>query len=110
MLFQEPFGWLVDLINRFVQKGGLECIIKIIESTDKLSPSILASLLKPFGACSMYLNVEVVSYQLGAMADKVVHFVHDMNGDDMKEKVGIVMFLYWKFSLVICCLLIEKSV
>lgn len=75
------------MINRFVQKGGLDCIVNIIEATDKLSSSTLAGLLKPFSSCSVFLNPEVIGYRLGGMADKVVHFISDMEADDMKEKV-----------------------
>uniref|UniRef100_A0A7M5XH66 ubiquitinyl hydrolase 1 n=1 Tax=Clytia hemisphaerica TaxID=252671 RepID=A0A7M5XH66_9CNID len=84
--YKAPFGWLVDLINRFVQKGGLDSIIDIVETMDKMSPNVLASLLKPFGACAVYLNAEVTGYKLGGMADKVVQFVSQMEADDMKDK------------------------
>ena len=84
---QAPYGWLVDLINRFVEKGGLDCIIDIVDTMDKMSSNVLASLLKPFGVCAPYLNPEVIGFKLGSMADKVVQFISKMEADDMKDKV-----------------------
>ena len=87
---QAPYGWLVDLINRFVEKGGLDCIIDIVETMDKMSSNVLASLLKPFGVCAPYLNPEVIGFKLGSMADKVVQFISKMEADDMKDKVFLI--------------------
>ena len=86
---QEPFGWLVDLINRFAFKGGFDSVVQIIEQTDKLSPTLLAALLKPFGLCAAYLNADVIGCKLGPTADKVVHYIKDLQPNDMKEKVSI---------------------
>ena len=67
---------------------------------EKMSSSLLASLLKPFGVCASYLNPEVIGFKLGAMADKVVQFISQMEADDMKDKVFMVFsnFLFFLFS------------
>ncbi|XP_057299797.1 ubiquitin carboxyl-terminal hydrolase 24-like isoform X2 [Hydractinia symbiolongicarpus] len=84
--YKEPFGWLVDLVNRFAYKGGFDGIINHIDSEQKVTASVLASLLKPFGLCAAYLNQDVVGYKLGGAADKVVHYIKDLKPDDMREK------------------------
>ena len=87
---QDPFGWLVNLVNRFAYKGGIDAIIWQISQADKPTPSLLASLLRPFGLCSAYLNQEVVGHLLGGAADNVVQFIQALKADDMKEKVFLL--------------------
>ena len=88
LLLQDSFGWLVDLINRFAFKGGFDSVVTIIDQTDKLSPTLLAALLKPFGLCAAYLNADVIGCKLGPTADKIVHYIKDLQPNDMKEKVN----------------------
>ena len=80
---------LVDLINRFAFKGGFDAVVERIETLDRLTPTVLSSLMLPFGSCASYLNAEIVGYKLGGIADKIVHFIKDMKPEDMKEKVII---------------------
>ena len=72
----------------------------IIDTMEKMSSNVLASLLKPFGVCSAYLNPEVIGYKLGGIADKVVMFISEMEANDMKDKVNILyVHQYCKFNV-----------
>eukprot|EP00795_Rhopilema_esculentum_P004483 gene4483-20726_t len=97
----DPFGWLVNLINRFGLKNGLDAICDRIEKSECLTAPILASLLQPLGVCAAYLNPEVAGYKLGSAADKAVMYVKDLKDSDIKEKeIGKVFDLLRTLKLL----------
>eukprot|EP00794_Sanderia_malayensis_P007934 gene7934-8789_t len=83
---REPYGWLINLINRFAHKNGFDAVCDRIEKAENLNAPMLAALLQPFGVCAMYLNAEVTGYKLGSVADKAVQYIKELKQTDIKEK------------------------
>ncbi|XP_077980970.1 ubiquitin carboxyl-terminal hydrolase 24-like [Glandiceps talaboti] len=85
--YREPYGWLVNLINRFAEKEGFEsCSTRMLESTDELDAPLMAALLYPFGLCAEYLNAQKVSTILQPMMEKAIKYVQELEENDLKHK------------------------
>ncbi|XP_065657355.1 ubiquitin carboxyl-terminal hydrolase 24 isoform X3 [Hydra vulgaris] len=100
--YKDPFGWLVDLFNRFSLKGGLDALISQINNVDTLTSSILSCLWKPLGLCAPYLNKDVLSIKLSDCASNVVKFVTELKESDMKEKEVDKVFDLLRTLSVVC--------
>ncbi|XP_050400806.1 ubiquitin carboxyl-terminal hydrolase 24 isoform X1 [Patella vulgata] len=97
---QNPYGWLTHLVNRFASKGGLELVIKILEN-DELDAPVMASLLKPFGICSDFLNSQLLKNLLGPGMDRANKYVKGLEEKDLKEKkIGSVSNLLASMKLL----------
>ncbi|XP_070563005.1 ubiquitin carboxyl-terminal hydrolase 24-like isoform X2 [Ptychodera flava] len=85
--YREPHGWLVNLINRFAEKGGFEsCRARMLESTMELDAPLMASLLYPFGVCAEYLNAQKVSPILQAMMENAITYIQGLDENDLRHK------------------------
>ena len=63
---KDSFGWLVDLINAFGDKEGLDMIREKFEKSEKLTAKEMSALLQPLGNCANLLVPETVKTQLSS--------------------------------------------
>ncbi|XP_071800380.1 ubiquitin carboxyl-terminal hydrolase 24-like isoform X2 [Asterias amurensis] len=85
--YKDPCGWLVNLVNRFAEKGGMEELkTKALEPFEELDPAIMAALLQPVGVCSEYLNPLRVATFLGPVSKRTLTYVRELADSDLKQK------------------------
>ncbi|XP_038074652.1 ubiquitin carboxyl-terminal hydrolase 24-like isoform X2 [Patiria miniata] len=85
--YKDPCGWLVNLINRFGEKGGLEELkTRALEPCEELDPTIMAALLQPLGVTSEYLNTLRVASFLGPVSKRTLKYVRELADSDLKQK------------------------
>ncbi|KAM9762188.1 ubiquitin carboxyl-terminal hydrolase 24 isoform 4-T4 [Menidia menidia] len=95
---KEPHGWLVDLINRFGELGGLTAIqtklhteeIEIALQGHECPPTPLhlcvSALVQPLGVCAEYLNSSLVQPMLDPVIHKMITYVQNLEEKDLKDK------------------------
>lgn len=99
--YKDPYGWLVNLINKFAELRGFEEIKKQIETADKVDAPMLAALLKPIGICASYLNAKVLSTVFSDVFEKTLQYIQELTNEDMKQKaVGDVFDLLTTLKLL----------
>ncbi|KAL9950990.1 hypothetical protein ACROYT_G043576 [Oculina patagonica] len=99
--YKDPYGWLVNLINKFAELGGFEEIKKQIETADKVDAPMLAALLKPLGICASYLNAKVLPKVFSDVFEKTLGYIQELTNEDMKQKtVGDVFDLLTTLKLL----------
>lgn len=99
--YKEPYGWLVNLINKFAELGGFEEIKKQIETAEKVDAPMLAALLKPLGICASYLNAKVLPKVFSDVFEKTLAYIQELTNEDMKQKtVGDVFDLLTTLKLL----------
>jgi ubiquitin carboxyl-terminal hydrolase 9/24 len=98
----EPYGWLVTLINTFGIEGGVHAITHRIENCEeKLDTPELAALLSPFGKCAEFLYPERMKRLLNGSLDKVFSYIQKLSEDDFKRKeTGQVSDLFATLKLL----------
>ncbi|XP_022101626.1 ubiquitin carboxyl-terminal hydrolase 24-like isoform X2 [Acanthaster planci] len=85
--YKDPCGWLVNLINRFGEKGGFEELkTRALEPCEELDPTIMAALLQPLGVASEYLNTLRVAPFLGPVSKRTLKYVRELADSDLKQK------------------------
>ncbi|XP_033116308.1 ubiquitin carboxyl-terminal hydrolase 24-like [Anneissia japonica] len=88
--YKDPCGWLVNLINKFAENGGIEQIKAcIIEPSEEVDACTMTALLQPLGACAEYLNPLRVSKFLLPVKAKVKKYVEDVSDSELKQKKAI---------------------
>ncbi|XP_076309376.1 ubiquitin carboxyl-terminal hydrolase 24-like isoform X2 [Tachypleus tridentatus] len=81
----EPCGWLVDIINRFGQRGGFAEIQKHFQSLS-LNGMSMAALLMPLSKCVEYLNTSKVCPFLSPCMDRSVEYIKSLTDSHLKNK------------------------
>lgn len=92
---QDPYGWLVDLLNHFGAKNGFGMIQDAFE--EDLDPVSMAAILRPLGNCAELLNPSAVCPMLTKCVEHAVSHVTMLEDKDLKNKV--------KYIFCILCLL-----
>ncbi|XP_071953763.1 ubiquitin carboxyl-terminal hydrolase 24-like [Antedon mediterranea] len=88
--YKDPCGWLVNLVNKFAENGGIEQIKAcIIEPSEEVDACTMTALLQPLGACCEYLNPVRVSKFLLPVKAKVKKYVEDVSDSELKQKKAI---------------------
>uniref|UniRef100_T1IKX5 ubiquitinyl hydrolase 1 n=1 Tax=Strigamia maritima TaxID=126957 RepID=T1IKX5_STRMM len=82
--FKDSNGWLVDLINRFAERGGFQHVQAKFD--EDIQDTAMCSLLKPFGLCAEYFNSSVVCPILSPCMDKAVIYIQSLQNCDLKRK------------------------
>ncbi|XP_044158178.1 ubiquitin carboxyl-terminal hydrolase 24 isoform X4 [Bufo gargarizans] len=84
-LQKEPHGWLVDLVNRFGELGGLTAIQAKLNSED-IELAEVSALVQPLGVCAEYLNSSTVQPMLDRVIHKMIKYVQNVEEKDLKDK------------------------
>ncbi|XP_015922706.1 ubiquitin carboxyl-terminal hydrolase 24 [Parasteatoda tepidariorum] len=81
----EPYGWLVDLINKFAQQGGFKEIQERFKSDD-ITTLGMAAMLAPLAKCAEFLNPTKICPHLSVCMDIAVHHIKSLTDNDIKSK------------------------
>uniref|UniRef100_A0A8C5GXH0 ubiquitinyl hydrolase 1 n=1 Tax=Gouania willdenowi TaxID=441366 RepID=A0A8C5GXH0_GOUWI len=82
---KEPHGWLVDLVNRFGELGGLMAIQTKL-NTEEIEIACVSALVQPLGVCAEYLNSSLVQPMLDPVIHKMITYVQNLEEKDLKDK------------------------
>lgn len=82
---QDPYGWLVDLLNHFGAKNGFGMIEDAFE--EDLDPVSMAAILRPLGNCAELLNPSAVCPMLTKCIERAVNYVTMLEDKDLRNKV-----------------------
>lgn len=86
----EPYGWLVDLINKFGQLGGFQEIQNLF-SNETIPGSGMCALLSPLSKCAEFLNPTKVCSYLSPCMNTCIQYIKSLTDDDIKSKnIGCV--------------------
>ncbi|KAF8763443.1 Ubiquitin carboxyl-terminal hydrolase 24 like protein [Argiope bruennichi] len=80
----EPYGWLVDLINRFGQQNGFESIQH--RFSGDITGTGMAALLSPLAKSAEFLNPNKVCQHLSPCMDIAVRYIKSLSDNDIKSK------------------------
>ncbi|GFQ83735.1 ubiquitin carboxyl-terminal hydrolase 24 [Trichonephila clavata] len=80
----EPYGWLVDLINKFGQQGGFESIQERFKGD--ITGTGMAALLSPLSKCAEFLNPSKVCNTLSSCMEFAVQYIKSLSDNDIKSK------------------------
>ena len=83
---QDPYGWLVDLLNHFGAKNGFGLIQDAFEKDD-MDPVAMAAILRPLGNCAELFNPSAVVPMLAKCTEKAISYVTCLEDKDLKHKV-----------------------
>lgn len=101
---QDPYGWLVDLMNHFGAKNGFGLIQDIFENSE-LDPVSMAAILRPLGNCAELLNPSAVCPMLTKCMEHAIKYVSTLEDKDLKSKdIGAVLDLLVALKLLCKCL------
>lgn len=82
---REPYGWLVNMVNRFAELKGFEHIRDILlKGTADIA--IMAAVLQPVACCADFLNAEVARPLFKPALKKVTDVVEALTTEDFKSK------------------------
>ncbi|KAI9556016.1 hypothetical protein GHT06_018579 [Daphnia sinensis] len=100
---QDPYGWLVDLLNHFGAKNGFGIIQDSFE--EDLDPVSMAAILRPLGNCAELLNPSAVCPMLTKCLEQALNHVTKLDDKDLKNKdIGAVLELLVALKLLCKCL------
>ena len=83
---KDSFGWLVDLINMFGDKEGLDMIRNKFETSEKLNAKEMSALFRPLGNCANLLVPETVKTQLSSCMEIAFKYLETLGEDELKSK------------------------
>lgn len=106
---RNPYGWLVDLINRFGQFGGFLNILKrfnigknnaMKQSSDenllcsqqkfneqKMTLTLISALLRPFGQCYEFLTAATVQQYFKPIWIALINILERVSDDEVRQEV-----------------------
>ncbi|KAG7165384.1 Ubiquitin carboxyl-terminal hydrolase 24-like 1 [Homarus americanus] len=85
----ESYGWLMDLINIFGNRGGLELVAGHFSSGEELDAGQMAALLLPLGQCAKFLIMEVTCPILLPAVTLALQYVATLEEKQLKgQKIG----------------------
>ncbi|CAL9695704.1 unnamed protein product [Knipowitschia caucasica] len=82
---KEPHGWLVDLVNRFGELGGLSAIQTKLNA-EEIEIACVSALVQPLGVSAEYLNSSLVQPMLDPVIHKMITYVQNLEEKDLKDK------------------------
>lgn len=80
----DPYGWLLDIINKFGSRGGFEKILN--KFGENLTANEMAALLNPLAVCSQFLNPDTTCTLLSPCMNKAISYIKGLTDDDLKNK------------------------
>uniref|UniRef100_A0A8C4R0F6 ubiquitinyl hydrolase 1 n=1 Tax=Eptatretus burgeri TaxID=7764 RepID=A0A8C4R0F6_EPTBU len=105
---KEPYGWLVDLINLFGEKGGFQAIRDKAEE-ERTDLEAVALLLHPLGVCSEFLNPLALQALLVPQIQNLLSDIRDLPETELKDKrVAAVPGLLGSLKLMLMQLTVEE--
>ncbi|XP_068228806.1 LOW QUALITY PROTEIN: ubiquitin carboxyl-terminal hydrolase 24-like [Palaemon carinicauda] len=85
----ESYGWLIDLINIFGNRGGFELIASRFASQDQLDAGQMAALLVPIGQCARFLIQGIICPILQPAVTQALNYVANLEEKQLKcQKIG----------------------
>lgn len=88
-ILQESYGWLVDLINIYGNRGGLELVAGRFASGEELTAGQMAALLLPLGQCAKFLVRDVVCPILQPAVTQALNYVANLEEKQLKGQVSL---------------------
>lgn len=105
----ESYGWLMDLINIFGNRGGFELIAGHFSSLEELDAGQMAALLLPVGQCAMFLVRDTVCPILLPAITQALQYVANLEEKQLKgQKIGTCYDLLEAVRLLCVSLWPEK--
>ncbi|XP_069185948.1 ubiquitin carboxyl-terminal hydrolase 24 isoform X1 [Procambarus clarkii] len=85
----ESYGWLMDLINIFGNRGGLELVAGHFSSEEQLDAGQMAALLFPLGQCAKFLVKDTVCPIMLPAVSQALQYVANLEEKQLKgQKIG----------------------
>jgi len=82
----EPFGWLCQIINRFVAKDGIVNLTKQFHSEQPLTAVEYNALLAPFVNCLDYIYHDKYRQLFSEYVDQALVYIQNLKEEDFKAK------------------------
>ncbi|CAF0953347.1 unnamed protein product [Adineta ricciae] len=82
----EPYGWLCQIINRFVSKDGIQNLKKQFKADQPLTALEYNALLSPFVNCMDYIVVDKYRQLFSDHVEQALDYVKNLKDEDFKAK------------------------
>ncbi|CAF1420031.1 unnamed protein product, partial [Adineta steineri] len=82
----EPYGWLCQIINRFVLKDGIQNLKEQFKSEQSLTALEYNALLSPFVNCMDYIIVDKYRQLFSEHTEQALEYVKNLKEEDFKAK------------------------
>ncbi|CAF1095502.1 unnamed protein product [Rotaria sordida] len=82
---KDTYGWLCQIINRFVLKNGIKNLRKQFQDEQRLTALEYHALLMPFVNCMNYLIKARYRQLFSKEIDQVLDYIEDLNEENFKE-------------------------
>ncbi|KAB7497643.1 hypothetical protein Anas_01167, partial [Armadillidium nasatum] len=86
MKISECFGWLMDIINMFGNKGGFDLISKRLQEMEDLDAGQMTALFVPIAHCAKYMTKNIVSNLFHSSIEKAILYIVNLEEKDLKGK------------------------
>lgn len=80
----DPYGWLLDVINKFGSRGGFDKIEAKFKNG--LTANEMAALLSPLAKCAQFLNSETACSLLAPCMARATAYIKELTDEDLKNK------------------------
>ncbi|XP_064477292.1 ubiquitin carboxyl-terminal hydrolase 24-like isoform X2 [Ornithodoros turicata] len=80
----DPYGWLLDIINKFGSRGGFDKIEAKFKNG--LTANEMAALLSPLAKCAQFLNSETACSILAPCMARATDYIRSLSDEDLKNK------------------------
>lgn len=80
----EPYGWLLDILNKFGSRGGFDKILS--RFGENVTANEMAALLNPLAVCAQFLNPDTTCSLLSPCMNKAISYIKGLTDDDLKNK------------------------
>lgn len=87
-MVQESYGWLMDLISVFGNRGGFELVAGRFASGEELDAGQMSALLLPLGQCAKYLVKDIVCPILLPAVTQALQHVTSLDEKKLKGQVS----------------------
>ncbi|CAF1099925.1 unnamed protein product [Rotaria sp. Silwood1] len=82
----EPYGWLCEIINRFVLKDGIQNLKEQFKCEQPLTAIEYNALLSPFVNCMDYIFVEKYRQLFSEHIEQALDYIKNLKEEDFKAK------------------------
>ncbi|CAF2084119.1 unnamed protein product [Rotaria magnacalcarata] len=88
----EQYGWLREIINRFVLKDGIQHLKRQFKSEQPLTALEYNALLSPFAQCIDYLFIDKYQQLFSEHAEEALNYVKNLKEEDFKTESASSIF------------------
>ncbi|CAF0908766.1 unnamed protein product [Adineta steineri] len=88
----ETYGWLCQIINRFVYKDGLTNLKQQFQNEKPLTALEYNALLSPFVNCMDYISLDKYRQLFGEHIDQALEYIINLKDEDFKAKSANSIF------------------